>query len=360
MSETTATPSGYPDAAATAAMLAASPASEAEVPKLSIRALLEAGVHFGHQTRRWNPKMRSYIFGERNGTHILDLDQTLPLLAEALEFVRETTARGGKVLFVGTKRQAAPMIEHEAKRSRQYYVSNRWLGGMLTNWKTVRKSIDRYKQMRELRDDDAKREGLSKKELARVNRLCDKYSKSLEGIIQMTKLPDAVFVIDVSKEEIAVSEARRLAIPCIAVVDSNCDPDGIDYVVPGNDDAIRSLDLYCKLVAQACIEGDQEHQKKLISEADSAPAEAPAAEVAAPGTGRRVVEIKQPPRRGRGQAGGRTHSSGGWAEREGRGEAPAEAAGGEAPAGGRLEKGEKAADLSSSARARAESKPEGE
>jgi small subunit ribosomal protein S2 len=252
------------------------------------------------------------------------------------------------------------MIEHEAKRSKQYYVSNRWLGGMLTNWKTVRKSIDRYKQMRELRDDVEKREGLSKKELARVNRLCDKYAKSLEGIVHMTKLPDAVFVIDVSKEEIAVSEARRLAIPCIAVVDSNCDPEGIDFVVPGNDDAIRSLDLYCKLVAEACIEGDQEHQKKLVSEAKSEPAEAPAAEAATPGTGRRVVEIKQPPRRGRGQAGGRTHSSGGWAEREARGEAPADPAAGDGARGDKAEKGEKAPDLASGARARTESKPEGE
>ena len=353
MSETTATPSGAPDGAVGAAAPAAPSTPEpTEIPKLSIRSLLEAGVHFGHQTRRWNPKMRSYIFGERNGTHILALDQTLPLFAAALEFIRETTAQGGKVLFVGTKRQAAPMVESESRRSDQYYVSNRWLGGMLTNWKTVRKSIDRYKQMLELRDDEERREGLSKKELARVNRLCDKYKKSLEGIKEMSKLPDAVFVIDVAKEEIGVSEARRLGIPIIAIVDSNCDPEGIDFVVPGNDDAIRSLDLYCKLVAQACIEGEAEYQKKLLTEQDAAPAEAAAAAPSGSPTGRRVVEIKQPPRRGRGQAGGRTHTSGGWAERNAAAEAtPAEPA----PEAAAEPKGEQAPDLAASARAKPES-----
>jgi small subunit ribosomal protein S2 len=346
MSESTATPSGSPDGAE-AARTVARPASEDRAtssPQLNIRSLLEAGVHFGHQTRRWNPKMRSYIFGERNGTHILDLDQTLPLFSSALEFLRETTASGGKVLFVGTKRQAAPLIEMESRRSRQYYVNNRWLGGMLTNWKTVRKSIDRYRQMRELRADGEKRETLSKKELSRINRLCEKYAKSLEGIVEMTKLPDAIFIIDVSKEEIAVSEGRRLGIPIIAVVDSNCDPEGIDFVVPGNDDAIRSLDLYCRLVAEACLEGDQEYQKNLLSQKESAPVEKKAAAQGGPATGRRVVEIKQPPRRGRGQAGGRTHTSGGWSEREGA--PPAES---EAAAGDKAPVGEKAADLASSA-----------
>jgi small subunit ribosomal protein S2 len=357
MSETTATPSGAPDSDSAEAVAAPSPppaappsetpASEAvEIPKLNIRSLLEAGVHFGHQTGRWNPKMRDYIFGERNGTHIIDLDQTLPMFREALDFIQETTAQGGKVLFVGTKRQAAPLVEIESRRAGQYYVNNRWLGGMLTNWKTVRKSIDRYKQMLELRDDEEKREGLSKKELARVNRLCDKYRKSLAGIIDMVKLPSAVFIIDVSKEEIAVSEARRLGIPIVAVVDSNCNPQDIDFVVPGNDDAIRALDLYCKLVAAACTEGDHEYQNKLLAEKDAAPA-APAEAAAAP-TGRRVVEIKQPPRRGRGQAGGRTHTSGGWAEREGA--APPPEAAPEAPAPAADSGGEKAPDLASSAR----------
>ena len=359
MSETTATPSGAPDGVEAAAAQAAAPAPgtpaapPAETPKLSIRSLLEAGVHFGHQTRRWNPKMRSYIFGQRNGTHIIDLDKTLPLFAEGLEFLRQTTANGGKVLFVGTKRQAQTLIEIESQRAGQYYVSNRWLGGMLTNWKTVRKSIDRYRQMLELRDDEEKRAGLSKKELARVNRLCDKYKRSLEGIVDMTKLPDAVFIIDVSKEEIAVSEARRLGIPIVAIVDSNCDPEGIDFVVPGNDDAIRALDLYCKLVAGACIEGDHQYQKNLLTEKAAAPAEA-APDAAAPATGRRVVEIKQQPRRGRGQAGrsqagGRTHTSGGWNEREGAAAAREPAAAAAAPAAADSA-GEKAPDLASSAR----------
>ena len=317
MSETTATPSGTPDGVAEAAAQVVATAPEpTEIPELNIRSLLEAGVHFGHQTRRWNPKMRSYIFGDRNGTHILDLDQTLPRFVEALEFIRETAAQGGKVLFVGTKRQAAPLVELESVRANQFYVNNRWLGGTLTNWKTVRKSIDRYKQMIELRDDEEKRERLSKKELARVNRLCDKYRKSLEGIKEMSKLPDVVFIIDVSKEEIGVSEARRLGIPIVAIVDSNCDPEGIDFVVPGNDDAIRSLDLYCKLVAQACIEGEAEFQENILAQKDAAPTESEAEGSSGPASGRRVVEIKQAPRRGRGQAGGRTHTSAGWADRD--------------------------------------------
>jgi small subunit ribosomal protein S2 len=312
-----------------------------------MKQLLEAGVHFGHQTRRWNPKMAPYIFGDRNGIHIIDLQKTLKMANEAYSFMRELAAAGGKVLFVGTKRQAAPLIEMHSQRASQFYVANRWLGGMLTNWKTVRKSIDRYKQLRELRDNDEKREALSKKELSRVNRLCDKYSKSLEGIVEMTKLPDVVFIIDVSKEEIAVSEARRLGIPIIAVVDSNCDPEGIDFVVPGNDDAIRSLELYCTLLAQACLEGEQQFQKDLLTEKAAAPAAKPSS-AQAPATGRRVVEIKQPPRRGRGQAGGRTHSSGGWAEREAAGAGAASEA---KPAPAAAETGEKAPDLTSSARA---------
>ena len=360
MSETTATPSGTPDGAAEAAAEAVVSAPEpVEIPELSIKSLLEAGVHFGHQTRRWNPKMRSYIFGDRNGTHILDLDQTLPLFAEALEFIRETAAQGGKLLFVGTKRQAAPLVELASGRSNQYYVSNRWLGGTLTNWKTVRKSIDRYKQMIEMRDDEEKRERLSKKELARVNRLCEKYKKSLEGIKEMSKLPDIVFIIDVSKEEIGVSEARRLGIPIVAIVDSNCDPEGIDFVVPGNDDAIRSLDLYCKLVGQACIDGEAEFQKNILAEQDAAPAEGAADGQAGASTGRRVVEIKQPPRRGRGQAGGRTHTSAGWADRDA---APAEAAAAPASAESPPEaaadsKGEQAPDLVTSVRPKPELQP---
>ena len=311
MSETTETPSEVAEVAAAGGSETAAILEEA---KLSIRALLEAGVHFGHQTRRWNPKMKSYIFGERNGTHIIDLDQTYRLFGGALDYVREALGEGGKALFVGTKRQAAPAIEMEAKRSGQYYVNNRWLGGMLTNWKTVKKSIDRYKKLLEIAGDEEKRQELSKKELARVNRQIDKYAKSLEGIKEMSKLPDVLFVIDVGAEEIAVSEARRLGIPVIGVVDTNCSPDGVDFVVPGNDDAIRSLALYCRLVANACIDGEQWHQEKLRSEVKVEEREEKAP---LPSTGRRVVEIKQAPRRGRGEgAGGRTRSSGGWKDRD--------------------------------------------
>jgi small subunit ribosomal protein S2 len=290
-----------------------------EKQELSIQSLLEAGAHFGHQTRRWDPRMRNYIFGSRNGTHILDLDQTLPLFEGGLDYIRETVAEGGLALFVGTKRQAAPIIEEQAKRAGQYYVNNRWLGGMLTNWKTVKKSIDNYKSLLEIQADEEKRAGLSKKELSRISRQCEKYQKSLEGIKEMGRQPDVIFLIDVSKESIAISEARRLGIPIVAVVDSNCNPHGIDFVVPGNDDAIRAIELYCRCAADACIEGGEAHQAKLRDAKTAEPAAD--AKSGAPG-GRRVVEIKQPPRRSRasaggggGGAGGRTHSSGGWAEK---------------------------------------------
>jgi len=314
MSETTAEPSAAVHQTA-AVQIEASPSQtsrQLEATELSIRALLEAGVHFGHQTRRWDPRMRRYIFGERNGTHILDLDQTLPRFQAGLEYVRDATAAGGSVLFVGTKRQAAPSIMTEAQRSGQFYVNNRWLGGMLTNWKTVKKSIETYKKLLDIQGDEQKRNDLSKKELARVSRQCEKYQKSLEGIKEMSRLPDVLFVIDVGKEAIAISEARRLGIPILAVVDSNCNPEGIDFIVPGNDDAVRAIELYCRCVADACIEGAALYQDGLRSQKG---AEAAAEPVAAPSTGKRVVEIKQPPRRGRGGASGRTHSSGGWAER---------------------------------------------
>ena len=334
MSETTATPSAAGDAAGaattTTTTTTTTPAATTETPpsetakalaktELSIRSLLESGVHFGHQTHRWDPRMRGYIFGSRNGTHILDLDQTLPMFRIGLDYIRETTAAGGSVLLVGTKRQAADAIMQEARRAEQYYVNNRWLGGMLTNWKTVKKSIDTYKGLLEIQEDEEKRSELSKKELARVNRLCEKYRKSLEGIKEMPRLPDAIFVVDVGKEAIAVSEARRLGIPVVAVVDSNCNPENIDFVVPGNDDAIRSIELYCRCVADVCIEGAQAYQDQLRSEK----AAGPPAEARPPsGTGRRVVEIKQPPRRGRGGgAGGRTQSMGGWADKRAGGEA---------------------------------------
>jgi small subunit ribosomal protein S2 len=266
---------------------------------LSVRELLEAGVHFGHQTQRWNPRMREFIFGERDGIHIVNLDQTLERLEGALEFLREVAASGGKVLFVGTKRQAAPSIESEARRSSQFFVSSRWLGGMLTNFRTVKKSIEHYKEMLAVLEDQEKLAELSKKDRSRIAREVNKYRRSLEGIREMTKLPDAMFVIDVACEHIAISEARRLGIPIVAVVDTNCDPNGIDFVIPGNDDAVRAIHLYCSRVADACLEGAELFNERVQAQA-SREAETRVERAAAPTTGRVVVEIKQPPRRGRG------------------------------------------------------------
>jgi len=324
MTETTAPPSAAGDAPA-AAPAPAGEESAAEIfekTDLSIRALLEAGAHFGHQTHRWNPLMRPYIFGARNGTHILDLDQTLPNFNASLDRVREAVADGGSVLFVGTKRQAAASIQAEADRCGQFYVNNRWLGGMLTNWKTVKKSIENYKNLMAIQGDEEKREEYSKKELARISRLCQKYDKSLAGIKNMPRIPEVIFVVDVGKEAIAVSEARRLGIAIIGVVDSNRDPRNIDYVIPGNDDATRAIDLYCKCVADACVEGAAIRQDKLISEKEAAPKNE--ADKVLPGTGRRVVEMTQPPRRGRGGSGGggtggsgRTQGAGGWSDKRG-------------------------------------------
>lgn len=283
-------------------------APQVESTKLTVRDLLEAGVHFGHQTRRWNPRMKPFLFGERNGVHIIDLDQTLPRFQAALEFIRETVASGGKVLFVSTKRQAQAPIQEEARRAEQYYVNRRWLGGMLTNFKTVKKSIDRYKELMELVGDEEKSGELSKKYLSRVNRWIEKYQKSLEGILEMTRLPDAIFIVDVGRETIAVKEAIRLGIPIIAVVDSNCDPGDIDHVIPGNDDSMRAIQLYSSRVANACIEGAaifNERVQAEVAEQEKARAAGPQPEK--PTTGRVVVEIKQQPRRGRGAhtAGGR-------------------------------------------------------
>jgi len=285
-----------------------------------MKALLEAGVHFGHQTRRWNPRMKSFLFGERNGVHIVDLDQTLPRFREALDFVREVTASGGKVLFVGTKRQAQASIRLEAERGRQFYVNNRWLGGMLTNFKTVKKSIERFRSMLELLADEQKVAEYSKKELARVSRTVEKYRKSLEGIQTMTRLPDAVFVIDVGREEIAVREAQRLGIPILAVVDSNCSPDGIDFVIPGNDDSVRAIQLYCSRVADACLEGDALHQDRIRERvAQEEKARAQAAEAPPRPAGRVVVEIAptQAPGRGPASFGGRRDEEGGGARSTG-------------------------------------------
>lgn len=281
-------------------------AAALERSELNIHELIEAGVHFGHQTRRWNPRMKPFIFGERNGVHIVDLDQTLPRFRDALDFVCETTAGGGKVLFVGTKRQAQDPIMLEARRAGQYFVNNRWLGGMLTNFKTVKKSIDRFKELLELLTDEEKVASYTKKELSRVHRAVEKYKKSLDGIKEMTKLPEAIFIVDVNREAIAVSEGQRLGIPIVAIVDSNCSPDQIDFVVPGNDDGIRALQLYCSRIADACIEGDAIHQERVKAQVIEAErAKAAAAEKSPTSTGRVVVEISQPSGRAPASFGGR-------------------------------------------------------
>jgi small subunit ribosomal protein S2 len=223
------------------------------VPDFTMRQLLEAGAHFGHQAHRWNPKMSQYIFGERNKIHIIDLAQSVPMLHRALQAVSDTVARGGRVLFVGTKRQAQEMIAEAAKKSAQYYVNSRWLGGMLTNWKTISNSIQRLRKLDEMLAGGA--QGLTKKERLMLSRERDNLEKALGGIKDMGGVPDMIFVIDTNKEQLAVKEAQRLNIPVAAIVDTNCDPDGITFPVPGNDDAGRAIALYCELVARAAIDG---------------------------------------------------------------------------------------------------------
>jgi small subunit ribosomal protein S2 len=223
------------------------------MPDFSMRQLLEAGAHFGHQSHRWNPKMEPYIFGARNNIHIIDLAQTVPALSRALQAVSDTVARGGRVLFVGTKRQAADAVADAAKRSAQYFVNSRWLGGMLTNWKTISASIQRLRKLDEILATGGT--GLTKKERLMLAREREKLEKALGGIKEMGGTPDLIFVIDTNKEQLAIKEAQRLGIPVAAIVDTNCDPDGITYVVPGNDDAGRAIALYCDLVARAAIDG---------------------------------------------------------------------------------------------------------
>ena len=225
------------------------------MPTFTMRQLLEAGVHFGHHTRRWNPKMQSYIFGARNGIHIIDLEQTVPNLHRALQAVRDVAAGGGRVLFVGTKRQAQEPIAEAAKRCGQYFVNHRWLGGMLTNFKTISQSIKRLKELDEQITNPAT--GLTKRELLELTRDRDKLERALGGIKEMGGLPDILFVIDTNKEAIAVKEANTLKLPVVAILDSNSAPDGIAYPVPGNDDAMRAINLYCDLMAHAVLDGLQ-------------------------------------------------------------------------------------------------------
>ena len=221
--------------------------------------LLEAGVHFGHQTRRWNPKMSRFIFTERNGIYIIDLQKTVKQIEQAYDFVRDIVADGGRVLFVGTKKQAQEAVETEAKRSGQFYVSHRWLGGMLTNYKTIKKRIERLKRL-ELMEEDGTFQRLPKKEVIKLRRETEKLEKFLGGIKEMEKLPDALFVIDPKNEKIAVNEAKILGIPVVGVVDTNCDPDEVDIAIPGNDDAIRAVKLLTGTIANAIVEAKQGEQ----------------------------------------------------------------------------------------------------
>ena len=225
------------------------------LPEFSMRQLLEAGVHFGHQTARWNPKMAQYIYGSRNGIHIMDLTQTVPMVDQALNVIRDTVAKGGRILFVGTKRQAAKPIAEAAERCAQYYMNHRWLGGTLTNWQTVSKSIQRLKAIDQASENGFA--GLTKKERLGMEREQGKLQASLGGIREMGGVPDLLFVIDVNKETLAIAEAKKLGIPVVAIVDTNCSPDGIDYVIPGNDDAARAIALYTDLASRAALDGMQ-------------------------------------------------------------------------------------------------------
>ena len=283
------------------------------LPTFTMRQLIEAGVHFGHRTRRWNPKMAPYLYGARNGIHIIDLQQTVPMLHRALEAVRDVAAHGGRILFVGTKRQAQEPLAEAARRCGQHFVAHRWLGGMLTNWKTISVSIARLKQLDAQAEQTESADGgrLTKKERLNLDREREKLERSLGGIKDMGGLPSILFVIDTNKEQIAIEEAQKLGIPVVAIVDSNSNPQGIAFPVPGNDDASRAINTYCELVSQAVLDGIRTEMEQTAADAGEA-AEAPAE-----GGGREREE----PRRGRGRGrGGRGGRGGGGAE-----QAPAEA-----------------------------------
>lgn len=243
------------------------------IPQFTMRELLEAGVHFGHRTFRWNPKMKPYIFGSRNGVHVLDLQQTVPMMYKALAVIHNAVSNGGRVLFVGSKTQAQDIIREASDRSGQYFMNYRWLGGTLTNWKTISASIKRLKELEEMAADPEKTAHLTKKELLMQSREYNKLNLALGGIKNMAGLPDVVFVIDTNKEKIAIQEANRLGIPVVAILDSNSDPEGIDFPIPGNDDSVRALKLYTRLVSDTILDGISNHMAK--AEARSA-AKAPA------------------------------------------------------------------------------------
>jgi len=264
---------------------------------ISMKELLEAGVHFGHQTKRWNPKMKEYIFGERNGIYIIDLQKTLKMFKEASNFVRDTAAENKTVLFVGTKRQAQDAIAEEAQRSGMFYVNNRWLGGLLTNWVTVQKSVKRLKELDDMATD-GRYELLPKKEVIKLERERKHLQANLAGIKNMNRLPDIIFVIDSNKEQIAVREARKLGIPVVAVVDTNCDPSEVDYVIPGNDDALRAIRLFASKIADSVVEGVQAATDKQTADiaagvtAAEGQAEAAEGEVAAEATGTEDISME--------------------------------------------------------------------
>lgn len=239
------------------------------MPTFTMRQLLEAGVHYGHQTRRWDPKMAPYLYGSRSGIHIIDLQQTVPMFYQALQVIRDVVAGGGRVLFVGTKRQASQKVKESASLCGQFYVNHRWLGGMLTNWKTISQSIKRLRELDDQMEEGT--HGFTKKELLTLERERNKLDLSLGGIKDMGGIPDILFIIDTNKEDIAIKEANKLGIPVVAIVDSNSNPDGIDYLIPGNDDAQRAIDLYCTLVSAAVLDGLQaEMQSVGVDIGDSA------------------------------------------------------------------------------------------
>ena len=258
---------------------------------ISMKQLLEAGVHFGHQTSRWNPKMKPYIFGARNGIHIIDLQQTVAMFKDLEAVVRNIAASGGHVLFVGTKKQAQEAVREEAERCGMFHVQNRWLGGTLTNFSTIRQSIERLRKLEEMENDPKIVDALTKKEMLGLKREKEKLEQSLGGIKSMRKLPDAIFVVDPKQEEIAVKEARKLGIPVVAVIDTNCDPDLVDYKVPGNDDAIRAIRLFCSAIADAINEGKTLYEQSLIKDkedekaASTIPTEEPSRAAASPAMG---------------------------------------------------------------------------
>lgn len=259
------------------------------LPKFTIRQMIENGVHFGHHARRWNPKMTGYIYGKKDNVHIIDLQQTYPMLYTALNAAKEIAANGGKVLFVGTKRQAQDIIRENAERCGQYYVNYRWLGGMLTNWKTVYKSISRLVKLNEMFDNNAT-EGYTKKELLNLRKEQEKLAKELSGVMNMGGQPDLLFVVDMPKEDLAIKEAKKLGIPVIAIADTNADPTLVDFPVPGNDDAIRAIQFYCELVSSAVLDGIQAEiaaqgvkVEEIMAENDAKPARKKAAKAAAEG-----------------------------------------------------------------------------